>query len=78
MFSFTDEHDSAVGLERDVCYAVGEAPADVEGALAVLLAKGLPKAAAPAKVEKPKAKKAATKKKKKPPKKKSVPKVSDE
>jgi len=31
-----------------------KAPADVEGALAVLLAKGLPKAAAPAKVAKPK------------------------
>ncbi|HEY1051561.1 MAG TPA: c-type cytochrome domain-containing protein, partial [Prosthecobacter sp.] len=45
------------GASETATIASVKAPADVEGALAVLLAKGLPKAAAgPAKVEKPKAK----------------------
>ncbi|MGV3661310.1 MAG: c-type cytochrome domain-containing protein [Prosthecobacter sp.] len=45
------------GASETATVASVKAPADVEGALAVLLAKGLPKVAAgPAKVEKPKAK----------------------
>lgn len=45
------------GASETATVASVKAPAEVEGALAVLLAKGLPKAAAaPAKVEKPKAK----------------------
>lgn len=45
------------GASETATVASVKAPADVEGALATLLAKGLPKAAAgPAKVEKPKAK----------------------
>ena len=44
------------GASETATVASLKAPADVESALAVLLAKGLPKAAAVAKVEKPKAK----------------------
>lgn len=44
------------GASENATVASVKAPADVEGALAVLLAKGLPKVVAPAKVEKPKAK----------------------
>lgn len=44
------------GASETATVASLKAPADVEGALAVLLAKGLPKAAATAKVEKPKPK----------------------
>lgn len=44
------------GASEAATVASVKAPADVEGALSVLLGKGLPKAAATAKVEKPKAK----------------------